>query len=117
MAPDIGDACAAVEAAWGFCWAQIGASYFASRACGRRICCLTYLGRALLRPKASAPRFHRDAADASGGIVTLMLCISKTYAIAFPDENHVVESKNSNLLIDPDFTTEVLADQRTARPV
>ncbi len=28
-----------------------------------------------------------------------------------------VGSKNSNLLNDPDFTTEMLADQRAARPV
>ncbi len=28
-----------------------------------------------------------------------------------------VGSKNSNLLSDPDFTTEMLADQRAARPV
>ncbi len=29
----------------------------------------------------------------------------------------VVGSKNSNLLNDPDFTTEMLADQQAARPV
>ena len=32
-------------------------------------------------------------------------------------EHDPVGSKNSNLLSDPDFTTEMLADQRAARPV
>jgi len=33
------------------------------------------------------------------------------------NEFNPVGSKNSNLLNDPDFTTEMLADQRAARPV
>ncbi len=44
--------------------------------------------------------------------VTLVGRVRSLYAAA-----KGVGSKNSNLLNDPDFTTEMLADQRAARPV
>ncbi len=43
--------------------------------------------------------------------------LHRTVRQIFPETVVAVGSKNSNLLSDPDFTTEMLADQRAARPI
>jgi hypothetical protein len=43
---------------------------------------------AVRRPIRGYANDFRDSSIAPSGFVTLTLCISKTYAIAFPDENH-----------------------------